>query len=161
VVDDHDVVADRAVVGDVARRHDQTGAADLGVLALPSGAVNRGVLADRRLVADTDPDGYGVAVLEILRAPADERAGADEAAGADLDPSLQDGVRSDLRFLADPHLWADDGVRPHADGRSQLGPRIDHGGRMYHAALLLGRAGRLLGLVVVGANDVVGEVRIC
>ena len=127
-IDDDDMVADDAVVGDVARGHDQAMAPHEGVVALASGPMDGDVLADRGIVADGHPHGKAVAVLEVLRHPPDDRAVVDAAARADGHSPLEDDVGADLAVRADPDGAPDD--RVWADGRSRpdLGPAL-HDGR--------------------------------
>src|SRR6266542_2552751 len=154
VVDDDHVVTDDAVVGDMATGHHEAVIAHARVQARAGRAMDGDILAYHRVVADPDAHRNTVPVLEVLRRAADDGAVPDPAAGADGDAPLEHDVGADLAALADSRVRSDDGVGRDADSRGQLGTRVDHSRRVDHGVLFLG----LLRLVVVGADDVVGQV---
>src|SRR5216683_6828570 len=132
VVDDDDVVAEHAVVRDVARAHHQAVAADGRVVALVGGAMDGDVLADHRVVAQAHAHRRALAELEVLGHAADDCPVPDPAAGPDPDPALQHRVGTDLRPGRHRHLGADHGVRPDARVGGQLRGAVDDGGGMDH-----------------------------
>ena len=114
-VGDDDVVAQLAIVGDVAAGHEEVAVADAGdALFLFRGAVDRHALADDVVVAD-DHLRVGAAVADVLRLAADDDARVDVVAAADGDVAHQGDVVFQPRSAADPHLGTDDAERADLD----------------------------------------------
>jgi hypothetical protein len=130
IVDQDDMVADGAVMRDVARGHHEAVIADACVHALARRPVYGHVLADHGLVADPHADGHTVPVLEVLRDPADHGAMSDPAARPDRHPSFEHDVGADLRSFPDAHVRPDH--RYGATHPPRTGARIDDGAGVNH-----------------------------
>ena len=130
VVDDDDVVAEHAVVRDVARGHHQAVAADGGVVALVGGAVDGHVLADHRVVARGSlPTGVPSRNLRSCGTPPDDRAVPDPAAGSHPHPALEHRVGADLGPGRRPRTSAPiTEYGPTRTSAAELGAAVDHGG---------------------------------
>ena len=128
VVDDDDLVTDHAVVGDVARGHDEAAPSDPRVVPLVGRAVHGDVFADGRVLPDGHPHGQPGPELQVLRLAADDGAMAHAAARPQGHPALEHDVRSDLHFWPDPGLRADHTVGPDPHTAVELGARVDHRG---------------------------------
>ena len=122
-VGDDDVIAQLAIVGDVAAGHEEVVVADAGdAVLLFGGAVDGDALADDVVVAD-DHLGVGAAVADVLRLAADDHVGIEVVAAAEGDVAHQGDVVFQPRAAADAHLAG----RSRRRGRSRLRRRFRRG----------------------------------
>src|SRR5690606_20755471 len=92
------------------------------------GAVDRGVLADDRPLADLDP-GLLAAVLEVLRRAAQDAADAHLHRLREAHVALERHARADATAARDADIGADDRERADLDVVGDLRRRVDqHGG---------------------------------
>ena len=96
VRDDH-AVADVTVVREVHVRHQEAVLPDRRLERLRRSAIDRGVFADRRAVADLDRRRLAL-VLEILRVAAEHGSDADLHVGAESDVALERRARRRSRI---------------------------------------------------------------
>ena len=123
VRDDH-VVADVAVMREVHVAHEETVATDARRDRVRGTAIDRRVLANRRVVADVDPR-FFTTIFEILRITTEDCPNADLHALTDPYVAFQCGARGDLRAVANGALGTDDRPRPDVDLVAELRRCID------------------------------------
>ena len=121
----HDVVAEIAVVAQMAIGHQQVAVADAGHLALFGGAVDRHAFPQRVSITDQHL-GVGTAVLEILRRKPEAGAWVHLVVTAQGQPTIQHGMGTDPGVLSDHHLRADHRTRADDHTGGQLGLRVHH-----------------------------------
>src|SRR5919109_2927042 len=124
IVDHNNIIAQTAIVRHMCIGHEKIMRPNAGDPVLFGTAVDRHVLADAGMVADTQERALA-AVFEILRRPPQDRADADVTVLADARPPLNHRMRADDRPCAEAHMLADHGVRADADPICQLSLGVD------------------------------------
>jgi hypothetical protein len=125
------VVADNAIVRNVAVLHQVIVRPDDSFLAGLRGAIRREMFAKYIVVANAQSRRRPV-VLQILRRPANHAAGMKPVVGADLRLARNVYVGSDNAVGANFHLLIYDDIRPNLDGWIQLRFGMNDGGWMNH-----------------------------
>ena len=130
VIREHDAVADRAVVGNVAPDHEQVVGADRSDSpALRSAGMDGDVLAEAVAVPD-DQLRELTAELQVLRRSTDDGAGIEDVAFPDDRVTHDRDLRVEQAVRTEPHGALDDAVRTDAHALVELGAFVDHGGGM-------------------------------
>src|SRR5919108_3037284 len=126
IVDHNNIIAQTAIVRHMCIGHEKIMRPNAGDPVLFGTAVDRHVLADAGMVADTQERALA-AVFEVLRRPPQGSTDADVTVLADAGPALNHRMRTNncpcakTRMLADHRVWAD------ADPFPKLSLRMDGG----------------------------------
>src|SRR5262245_40554087 len=125
-----DVVADVAIMRDVAIAHDQAVIADRGDRPAAHGAaMQRCVFTNDVVVAD-DELGWLALVGEILRGAAEADERKDGVVLAEFSVALDEDVSDELGVLAELYARADDAAGADLDAGREFRALIDDGGRV-------------------------------
>lgn len=123
-----DIIADDAVVRDVAITHNKTIIADRSDSSAPCCAsVQCGVFAYDVVITDDQARRFTL-VREILRGPAQAGEWEDSVALSQFGMTLDENVRDQTRTLAESHIGTDDAAWANFNIVIQLDGRIDNGG---------------------------------
>src|SRR5262245_25879644 len=129
-VDERDVVAERAIVGDMGANHQEAIGADRcrHMAALGAG-IDGDIFADRRFRADGEGARL-VAILYVLRPLTDRGEGENFTPGPEPRAAPDRGMRMHFRALAELDIGSDHAKRADRDARPKFCAWIDHCGRM-------------------------------
>src|SRR5690606_29510480 len=127
---EHAVVADDAVVGDVAVGEDPVAVAQPGNAAAVAGAaVDGDEFADRIAVADLQLHALA-AVFLVLRLAADRGVAVEDVVAADPGRPFDRAMRADAGVVADFHFRADHRIGANLHARAEARARVNDGSRM-------------------------------
>ena len=130
VVDENDVVADLAVMGDMRPHHQQAVRADSRDEAPSLGAgIDGHVLADDGVRSDVEAALLAVIFL-VLRDMTDGGEGKHLAGVADRRSANDRDMRMQHDATAELDLRSDNAERPDRNVGAEVSVRVDHGGRM-------------------------------
>jgi hypothetical protein len=123
-----DVIAQLAVMGDMAVRHQQVVIADDGDADVGAGRpINRNVFPDRVMIADNDPR-LLASELEILGGAAERCELRDSAFLTDIGMGFDDYVGADTGIFPDRYIGTDNRIRPDFNPFGERGAGGDNRG---------------------------------
>src|SRR5204863_6186070 len=100
--------------------------------ALGRAAMDRAVFTQHIAVADLHPAARFGREAHVLRRPADQSTVSDAVAAANYHFAFNDDIRANSSPMSHPHVFADDGVRPHLHIRAESCAWFDDGAGVDH-----------------------------